>query len=130
MALTGVRDFLSFSPPRVADAVGVNWWDVFRGPHVPMIGGFVYVAIVLDAWSRRVVGYAISRSIDARLTLAALGVAVADRKPLSGCVHHSCLGLQGGFKRSSQRVLFGLISGARPELRPVFFHQGADRRAA
>jgi len=34
--------------------------------------GFVYVAVILDAWSRRVVGYAISRSIDARLTVAAL----------------------------------------------------------
>jgi hypothetical protein len=32
--------------------------------------GFVYVAVILDAWSRRVVGYAISRSIDARLTIA------------------------------------------------------------
>jgi transposase InsO family protein len=40
--------------------------------HVTVIGGFAYVAVVLDAWSRRVVGYAISRSIDVRLTLAAL----------------------------------------------------------
>ena len=38
--------------------------------------GFVYVAVILDAWSRRVVGYAISRSIDARLTLAALNAAI------------------------------------------------------
>ena len=42
--------------------------------HVTIIGGFVYVAIILDAWSRRVVGYAISSSIDARLTLAALSI--------------------------------------------------------
>ena len=60
--------------------------------YVPVIGGFVYVAIILDAWSRRVVGYAMSRSIDARLTLAAL--AVADRKPPPGCVHHSDRGSQ------------------------------------
>jgi putative transposase len=40
--------------------------------YVPVVGGFVYIAVILDAWSRRVVGYAISRSIDARLTLAAL----------------------------------------------------------
>ncbi len=57
--------------------------------YVPVIGGFVYVAIVLDGWSRRVVGYAMSRSIDARLTLAALGAAVTDRMPPPGCVHHS-----------------------------------------
>jgi len=37
------------------------------------------VAIILDAWSRRVVGYAIGRSIDARLALAALKVAIARR---------------------------------------------------
>ncbi len=62
--------------------------------YVPVIGGFVYVAIVLDAWSRRVVGYALSRSIDVRLTLAALGAAVTGRKPAPGCVHHSDRGSQ------------------------------------
>ena len=69
--------------------------------YVTIIGGFVYVAIILDAWSRRVVGYAISSSIDARLTLAALSIAVEGRRP-SGCVHHSDRGSQGGFNRSSQ----------------------------
>jgi putative transposase len=39
-------------------------------------GGFVYVAVILDAWSRRVVGYALSRAIDARLTVAALRAAI------------------------------------------------------
>lgn len=62
--------------------------------YVTIVGGFVYVAIILDAWSRRVVGYAISRSIDARLTLAALAVAVESRKPPPGCVHHSDRGSQ------------------------------------
>ena len=62
--------------------------------YVTIIGGFAYVAVVLDAWSRRVVGYAISRSIDARLTLAALGVAIEGRKPPPGCLHHSDRGSQ------------------------------------
>ena len=44
--------------------------------YVPVQPGFIYVAVVLDAWSRRVVGYAISRSIDARLTVAALTRAI------------------------------------------------------
>ena len=44
--------------------------------YVAVAGGFVYVAVILDAWSRAVVGYAISRSIDARLTIAALKVAI------------------------------------------------------
>ena len=42
---------------------------------------FIYVAIILDAWSRLVVGYAIGRSIDARLTVAALKMAIAHRRP-------------------------------------------------
>jgi putative transposase len=57
--------------------------------YVAILSGFVYIAVILDAWSRRVVGYAISRSIDARLTVAALTAAVTSRKPPSGCVHHS-----------------------------------------
>jgi putative transposase len=55
---------------------------------------FVYVAIVLDAWSRRIVGYAIGRSIDARLTVAALRSAIARRKPPPGLIHHSDRGSQ------------------------------------
>ena len=49
--------------------------------YVAIAAGFVYVAVILDAWSRRVVGYAISRSIDARLTVAALKAAIERRKP-------------------------------------------------
>ena len=44
--------------------------------YVAINEGFAYVAVILDAWSRRAVGYAISRSIDARLTLAALNAAI------------------------------------------------------
>ena len=62
--------------------------------YVAVAGGFVYVAVILDAWSRAVVGYAISRSIDARLTLAALRAALERRKPPAGCVHHSDRGSQ------------------------------------
>ena len=62
--------------------------------YVAILAGFVYVAVILDAWSRKVVGYAISRSIDARLTIAALKAAVEQRRPLPGCVHHSDRGSQ------------------------------------
>jgi len=62
--------------------------------YVAIFAGFVYVAVILDAWSRRVVGYAISRSMDARLTVAALKVAIARRKPPPSCVHHSDRGSQ------------------------------------
>ena len=62
--------------------------------YVAILTSFVYVAVILDVWSRRVVGYAISRSIDARLTVAALKAAIARRKPPPGCVHHSDRGSQ------------------------------------
>ena len=58
-------------------------------PYVVVREGFAYVAVILDAWSRRAIGYAISRSIDVRLTLAALNAASERRKPPPGCVHHS-----------------------------------------
>ena len=72
--------------------------------YIRVLTGFVYLAVVLDAWSRRVVGWALSRRIDADLALAALEAAIADRKPPPGCVHHSDRGSQGGFKWSSQRL--------------------------
>ena len=57
-------------------------------------GGFVYLAVILDAWSRKVVGYSLGRQVDTRLTLAALRAAIADRAPTSGCIHHSDRGAQ------------------------------------
>ena len=62
--------------------------------YVAVTGGFVYVAIILDAWSRRVVGYALGRSIDARLTLAALRAAIERRQPARGLTHHTDRGSQ------------------------------------
>ena len=48
----------------------------------------------MDAWSRRVVGHAIGRSLDARHAVAALQRAIALRRPLPGCVFHSDRGSQ------------------------------------
>jgi putative transposase len=57
--------------------------------YIRILSGFVYLAVILDAWSRRVVGWALSRRIDADLALAALEAAIASREPPPGCVHHS-----------------------------------------
>jgi putative transposase len=62
--------------------------------YVAIAAGFVYVAVILDAWSRRVIGYAISKRIDTRLALAALRAAVQARHPPSDCIHHSDRGAQ------------------------------------
>ena len=56
--------------------------------------GFVYLACVLDAFSRRVIGWHLSRDIDTRLTLAALNQAIATRRPRAGLIHHSDRGVQ------------------------------------
>ena len=62
--------------------------------YVAITGGFVYLAAILDAWSRKVVGYAISRSMDARIAVAALKAAIRNRSPGKGCIHHSDRGSQ------------------------------------
>lgn len=56
--------------------------------------GFCYLAAILDACSRKVVGYAISRRIDTPLALAALRSAVRSRQPQPGCIHHTDRGCQ------------------------------------
>ncbi len=56
--------------------------------------GFVYLAVVLDAWSRKVIGYGLGRNIDTRLTTAALNAAIKARRPLPGCVFHTDRGAQ------------------------------------
>ena len=72
--------------------------------YVAVTAGFVYVAVILDAWSRRVVGYAIGRSIDVRLTLAALQSAIEKRRPPPGCVHHTDRGSQYAAGRYRQAL--------------------------
>jgi transposase InsO family protein len=55
---------------------------------------FVYLALVLDGFSRRVVGWALQRGITSRLPMAALGRAISERQPGPGLVHHSDRGVQ------------------------------------
>jgi putative transposase len=55
---------------------------------------FVYLAVVLDAFSRRVIGWALGRTLEAELALSALRMALLERKPQPGLVHHSDRGVQ------------------------------------
>jgi putative transposase len=55
---------------------------------------FVYLAVILDAFSRRVIGWALDRTLEAALTLQALQMALVRRRPVSGLVHHSDRGVQ------------------------------------
>jgi putative transposase len=56
--------------------------------------GWFYLAVVLDLFSRRVVGWSMQSYMDRRLVLAALGMAITTRKPGSGLMHHSDRGIQ------------------------------------
>jgi transposase InsO family protein len=55
---------------------------------------FVYLAVVLDAFSRRVIGWALGRTLEAELAVSALRMALLDREPPPGLVHHSDRGVQ------------------------------------
>jgi len=56
--------------------------------------GFIFVAIILDLCSRKVVGWGISKRINAELAVKALKMAIEERKPDPGCIHHSDQGVQ------------------------------------
>jgi transposase InsO family protein len=55
---------------------------------------FVYLAVVLDAFSRRVIGWALGRTLEASLAVSALRMALIERQPAAGLVHHSDRGVQ------------------------------------
>ena len=57
--------------------------------HVPTWAGWLYLAVVLDAWSRRIVGWAMAPHMRAELVEGALAMAISNRKPKGPVVHHS-----------------------------------------
>ena len=77
---------------------------------------FVYLACLLDAYSRRVVGWELSRHIDTALTLAALERALAGRRPAAGLIHHSDRGVQYASRAYVERLE---AAGARPSMSAV-----------
>lgn len=62
--------------------------------YIRLKGEFVYLAVVLDAWSRKIIGWNLSRSLRSELALEALRQALAARQPPPGLVHHSDRGIQ------------------------------------
>ena len=74
-------------------AAGPNQLWVADMTYVPTWAGFIFLAIVLDVWSRRIVGWAIGEQMSAALVLAALNMAIAQRRP-SDVIHHSDQGSQ------------------------------------
>jgi len=62
--------------------------------YIPTLAGFLYLAVVLDVWSRKIVGWAMSSGLATDIVLDALTMAVEQRRPLDGVIHHSDQGCQ------------------------------------
>ena len=79
------RDFSADAPDRlwVADVT-----------HVPTWAGFLFLAVVVDAFSRRVVGWSMANHMRTALVLDALNMALAQRRPEEAVIHHSDQGTQ------------------------------------
>ena len=61
---------------------------------IRILTGFLYLAVILVLFSRKVIGWAQSEHIHTQLTLTALRMALEERRPPSGCIHHSDRGVQ------------------------------------
>jgi putative transposase len=89
------RDFYPTEPNRLwaADLTEIATWE-----------GTLYLAAIIDCYSRRCVGWAMAEHTRAELVVEALEMAVWQRKPDPGLIHHSDQGSQPGLNRSSQQV--------------------------
>ncbi|TDU31193.1 CP4-57 regulatory protein AlpA [Panacagrimonas perspica] len=90
----------SFAKPiRLGSSRSVGWVNsdvsdwIADMTYVPTWAGFLYLAMVLDAWSRRVVGWSIGEQMTSDLVLAALNMAIEQRRPAE-VIHHSDQGSQ------------------------------------
>ena len=88
------RNFTAEAPDRlwVADITYIPTW-----------AGFLYLAVVLDAFSRRIVGWSMAMTLAKQLVLDALNMALVTRRP-KDVIHHSDQGSQAGLKWSSQHL--------------------------
>jgi putative transposase len=73
---------------------GVNQLWIADITYIRLRTEFVYLAVVLDAYSRRVIGWALGRTLEAELAVSALRMACRQRQPAAGLVHHSDRGIQ------------------------------------
>jgi len=94
---TTVRDETARPAPDLVDrqftAAGPDRLWVADITYVPTWAGFLYLAVVIDAWSRRVIGWAMESHLRTELVLTALDMALAQRRP-TDVIHHSDQGCQ------------------------------------
>jgi len=116
---TTVRDRNARPAPDLVErdfmAPGANRLWVADITYIPTWAGFLYLAVVLDAFSRRIVGWAMETHLRTELVLEALNMALAQRRP-AGVIHHSDQGTQ------YTSIAFGMRcreSGVRPSMGSV-----------
>ena len=85
------RVFPNLLPGRTVMGLNEVWTADLT--YIRIGNGFVYLAIILDLYSRRVVGWHVSKRIDGELAVTALEMAIECRKPKPGCIHHSDRGV-------------------------------------
>jgi putative transposase len=95
--VTTQRDENARRAPDLVDrnftADGPNKLWVSDITYIPTWAGFLYLAVVLDAWSRRIVGWAMATHLRTELVLDALNMAITQRRPVN-VIHHSDQGCQ------------------------------------
>lgn len=79
---------------RELEPTAVNQLWVADITYIRLREEFVYLSVVLDAYSRRVIGWALGRTLEAELAISALRMALFFRRPAPGLVHHSDRGIQ------------------------------------
>jgi putative transposase len=80
--------------------------------YVPTWSGFIYLAVILDAWSRRVVGWSIGEQMNADLVLGALNMALQQRRPEQVIHHTITMNIRGNSYRLKDKLKAGLVRPA------------------
>jgi putative transposase len=88
----GLPVFQNLLKNRVIQEVNQAWASDIT--YIRLGHGFVYLAVIIDLYSRKVVGWALGRRITSELALAALEMALENRGEVQGCIHHSDRGVQ------------------------------------
>ena len=94
----GRHQLLGIAPPNLLDqdftADGPNQKWAGDISYIWTSEGWLYLAVILDLYSRRVIGWAVSNRMKRDLAIRALDMAVALRQPPEGCIHHTDRGSQ------------------------------------
>jgi transposase InsO family protein len=105
IATTILGVYLNLIQDCTMDGIKQLWAADITYIHI-LVVCFVYLAVILDVYFRKAIGYAISRNLDTELTLGALRMVIDQRNPPLGCIHHSDRGVQYASKEYIKELEF------------------------